>query len=942
MKNLLSKISLLKIFTLLLVVVLLVSFVSKLPEFTMKSSPVAEVLQSGIDKEIGDVIDKNITGSVKVAENGGKSLYVEPKTLNVTVVDNATGTVWRSSPVTGALTEAEKAPLFISFLDVTGALKTWDAYTYCVKNDNTTRELEAGESYSDTYTVNKIDNGFRATMRVSESESTELNQYMPKKISYERYFSCFVDKVTELKESGAITEDDAVKYNKALDMIYALDAETEDYYYNKYAGTPPVTVTKILIDLSKKVQYTRDDLINDTRDNNVADVEFSQPADFTIIMDVTLVDGDLVVHIPTYEVVNNSEDAEYYTLQEVAVFPNFGLIDAKNYNEGFIFVPDGSGALFNINSYDSGYIEYNRPVYANNYYDVLYQDTEYNEDLMLPVFGMGKKGAEKLVVEEVSEEAENAEVAEEPTEIATEAEPKDEIVEIKTSNDKGLDVNSGFMGIIESGANTANVVVNLGIADTSNGGTNFNKVYPAFDVMQYSNVKVFGPYSTNGAKFLATTSSFDIDIKVRYELYADECNYYTMAQDYKNYIIEANEAETAYASAPEIFLDVVSALTLEQRFMGVPYDSTISMTTYAELKEMLDELEGVNKVVSYKGAYNGGIYNTINLKAKKTSANGSKSDYEALMKAHGDSIYMSTPISYVYKDTAVFNANKHGLLGFDSEPALIYDYDIPTGRFNHHGEGHWVVSPFYLPNVVKDFVKSAGNVNLAIEDLGNIVYANYKPETEVNLYEGEQIVADALKALSTERNIVLYNPFASRMLYADYCADVSRESSDYGLIKYNVPFRQLVMNGLTKYTTLDVNESSSGKAYYLLQALELGSCPKYKVTYKSVSDLKNNNYNELYATQYEFIKDDIVAMSDKVKDEFAKIGTTEIAYHEIVDEKVFATTYASGVKVVVNYNTYEVDTEYGTIAPEGYLVIPAGAAADTQAEEVLEGGVVNE
>ena len=937
MKKILEKLSLLKIITILVVVALVFSFVSKLPEYSLKSSEV-EVVNTVFNSELEDsvVIPKTIDGAVKVCEEGGKILYVEPKTLNVIVVDATTGTTWKSIPTQGALTEAEKAPLNISFLDATGALKNWDAYTYCVARDNTTRELEAGESLADTYTINTLENGFRVTMEISESESTELDQYMPKKISKARYAECFTDKIIVLQEEGKITEDDAIKYNKALDMIYAVDAETEDYYYNKYAGTPPVTVTKILIDLSKKVEYSQEDLINDSAEYGITDVEFSQPAHFSIVMDVTLEDGDLVVHIPVYEIEDKSEDVDYYSLQKIAVFPNFGLVDAKEFGEGFIFVPDGSGALFNINSYDSGYAEYNRAIYNNRYYAEMYADSEYNEDLMMPVFGMGKKGAAYYVAPEVTEEvADEAVETEEPTEDSTDV-TEDvvfEVANINTENKGGT--MTGFMGIIESGAETASIMVNLGVADTSNGGTNFNKVYPSFEVMQYSNVKVFGPYSTNEAKFLATTKQFDIDLKVRYKLYTENMDYYAMASDYREYILTKNpDVALDYEGAPEVFLDVISSITLEERFMGVPYTSTVSMTTYSELKEILDDLSGVDAVVSYKGAYNGGIYNSLNTSAKMTGANGSKKEYEALMSEYGESIYMSTPISYVYTDTAAFNATKHAVLGYDSEPSQVFEYDIPTGNYNLFGEGHWIVSPYYLPNVVKSFVKSAGNVNLAIEDLGNVVYANYKPETEVNLYEGQQIIDSALKTITADdRSVVLYNPFASRMLYADYSADISRESSDYGLIAHNVPFRQLVMNGMTKYTTLDINESSSGKAYYLLQALELGSAPKYKITYKSVDRLKENNYSKLFSTQYSVVADDIKAMSASVNEAFSVIGTREIVGHRILSEKVFETTYATGVKVVTNYNQLDRETEYGVVEAEGYLIIAA---------ENVEGGEVNE
>ncbi len=991
MKKFIKKLSLLKIVTLILVVAILVSVISFLPQLQLKYSDVAGIVQEGIQKGDFPTIDKAINSNVLVAQSNGRSLYVNPNTLNVTVVDDATRTVWTSIPQTGTLEDEDKAPMLVSFLDATGALNNWDTYTQCISLDNTTRELEVGEDRADTYTVYQLPDGFRAKLNVTKAEVTDLNQYMPKKISIKRYNECFIAKIDEFK-AGAVatikditgvelkadedgnydanidadilesldadelkkvtsaqtTLEDAVKYVKALDMIYDIDAETEDHYYNKYAGTPPLTVTNILIDLSKKALYTRDDLINDSREFDITDVEFAQPADFTIIMDVRLVDGDLVVHIPTYEIKNNSEDPDYYTLHSISVFPNFGIVNADSYDEGFIFVPDGSGALFDINSYDSGYAEYERPIYNNTYFDTLYTDSEYNEDLMLPVFGMGKNGQTVIPVQETEVEAVEESV-EEPVEDATAVveEEKDvlTVVDITTTEDKGAGVYTGFMGIIESGAETAALTVKLG--SKAQDASSLNKVYATFDVMQYSNVKVFGPYSTNEAKFLAKTGSFGMDIKVRYKLYTEDCNYFTMAKDYKEYLLQTNEnIKEEYdveTPAPEVYLDVISALTVEDRIMGIPYDNTVSMTTYSELNDILNDLGKIDTVVSYKGAYNGGIYNKVNQKADKTKANGSEDEYKKLMENHGDSIYMSTPISYVYKDDAVFNPERHALLGYDSEPAKVYDYDIPTGRFNLHGEGHWILSPYYLPGVVETFKKSlADNTNLALEDLGNLVYSHNKPEEAVNLYEGELVIKKALDTLSEgDRKLILTNPFATRMLYAEYSTDISRESSDYGLIRHNVPFRQLVMNGLTKYTTLTINESSSGKAYYLLQAVELGSSPKYKITAKSVDTLKEGNYHELFSTEYKLIAADIKEMAGKIDAAFAQIGTNEIAGHRLIDEKVFETTYATGVKVVVNYNKLDVTTEYGDIPAESYIIIGAEEAPDVVVEENVEGGEVD-
>ncbi|MBQ8003374.1 MAG: hypothetical protein IJ297_08030, partial [Clostridia bacterium] len=61
-------------------------------------------------------------------------------------------------------------------------------------------------------------------------------------------------------------------------------------------------------------------------------------------------------------------------------------------------------------------------------------------------------------------------------------------------------------------------------------------------------------------------------------------------------------------------------------------------------------------------------------------------------------------------------------------------------------------------------------------------------------------------------------------------------------------------------------------------------------------------------------------------------------------EKVFETTYATGVKVVVNYNALPVDVEgYGEIEAMGYVISPAGEVTEEVVEaEVEEGGEINE
>ncbi len=941
MKNFLKNLSLMKIVCVIVAVFLVVSFVSWLPQTSMKASNLPEVSGSELSENKGAIDNRD--KETLVAENGGKQLYVDPQTLDIKVVDVATQTYWSSVSETDESESIASGPISITYIDGAGAEKLWSGYDYCVADKD-----DDGNNVG--YALERIENGFRAELNFKSEESTNLEEYMPKQVNKERYEEYFVEKADKLLEDGKIDQDTRDNYDKALEMIYAISDDGESYY-NKYSGTPPVSATNILIDLSKNVGYNID-LIREDSEEFGFTFEVTENPNFTVYAEFTLDNGDLVVNIPTGKIVSGNED---YQLKSIDLLPNFGMVKSDETDDGFVFVPDGSGALFDLNSYDSGYTEYTRPVYNNTYYDTVYQQSEFRENLTMPVFGMGsmadrKVKAEEPEKEEDSEAAEGEEGEEEASENEEEAaeeeageeteeqsaktaEPAEEATEEaaeeaeeQSETEETEKPYNGFMGIIESGDTTAEINVRLAAGENSDADAPYNKVYPSFDVMQISNVKVFGPYSDSDAKFTATTESFDFDCRVRYKLYVDNANYYTMSQSYRDYLIETEGLKESFEEAPKMFIDVISSLKVEDRVLGIPYDKTVSMTSYKELEEILEDLKDVDKVISYKGAFNGGIYNTINSSAKLTGKNGNKSDLDKLLSDNWDSLYLTVNPSEVYRDSSSFNPKKHALITFNGDPLETFSYYIPTGEFNETGsEGFYTVAPKYLTYVVNKFDSSAkAYKNLGIGDLGSLYYENLSDSDECSPYQGEEIIQNALETLGTERNLILYNPNANRVKYAKISADVSRESSDYGLIKENVPFRQLVLNGLTDYTTLSVNTSSSNKDYFILQALELASFPKYTITYEKVDQLKEANYNELFATEYSIFADEIKEVYSTVKDEFAKIGTTKIKAHCVLDDKVYETTYDTGVKVITNYNTFEVNTEYGPIAAQSYLILEGG------------------
>lgn len=816
--------------------------------------------QQGLSIPTG-TIDQD-SGVVHLANSAGRELYIDTETLNLSVVDTETGIEWHSVYDDGSSGNAEKSPLIIKFLGEDSTLYEWDAYSYAIVNNR--------------YTLHKIDNGVQIIFDFYETESYRLGEYMPTRISAENYEKHFVEQLELKLNEGEISAAEMIKYRDVLGLAYQLDQEN-DLYFFRFAGLPPLSLVRDLISLSRAVDYTTEMLIEESSLHGI-NVTITTPASFIVSMEATLDNGDLVVRIPTYEIENGND---FYTMQNISVLPAFGLASAEKVEEGYIVVPDGAGALFKLNTFNGKYPGYDRPVYNNTYYNDFYEIPDFPEHLTMPIFGMY----------------------------------------YSELNGKS----QGHMGIIEKGAELGHIKVQLGTEDTSTGGTIYNKVFSTFDAMQYSRVLVFGPYSENEARYLASTGPIDVDYTVRYKFFDNKVTYYDLAKSYQEYLVSEQGLKISYDHTPKLFLDVIGTLTLEKRLLGVPYEKNHSMTSYDQLLAIMHDLSHTNTVVNYKGVFNNGLNNSISNKAELAKANGSKKDLEALVSyfnSENKELFFNVDLMRITKKRDGFRPRSNALYGYDGKPVELRKYNYVTGWFDQRSSTQYLLNPLYLSDTVNKFISNSQLYpNVFVNDMGATFYANYNRRQLVNPVIANSIVVENLVTLAEHKTVALDNPNIDKISYAKYASNISRESSDYGTMYSSIPFRQLVMNGLTNYTTLNVNMSANRNEYFLLQAFELGSIPKFTISAENVDILKNTEYSHYFAMEYETLKDSMKALYATYSQGLAIIGSKEIVNHRMLDKNVFETTYASGVKVIVNYNRHAISILGHQLDALGYKII---------------------
>lgn len=888
----------------LLVIVVAGLLIFYAPAFRMTASDIPAMDIPATDK--GELITVGMTSDKKrkaepvvIAEQAGRTLTLDPAEMIFTLEDE-NGATW-STAIADSTESADKALLMVEFVGENNVFTTFNSYdngTMLYSTTSTVDPVTGEETSVSTFydKIYRIENGVRIEMRILDN-TKKLLAYMPRTLSQESY-QFFMDRIAELEAAGV-----EVKYQNVFERYWRADPSDPTKYPFQTAGdSANPDADRQIIALAEQVGYTREMLLADC--NKYGHTALSpQLADFALTLEITLDEnGELIARIPTNEIVTNNP---YFKLQRIHVLPNLcaansttvqvdengnpvkdknnKIVTAKS--EGYFLVPDGAGALLQFSSSDGTVADVKRPFMNNDYHQDYYWQSEYSEELMMPIYGVMYGGEETT---------------------------------------------HGMLAIIEEGEETANLHVSIAQATTGK-----NKAYVSLDTIEHHWVRIYGAYADNTASYLADSGHIVTDFTIRFIPYDGPVTYYDMAMSYRDYLAEKSGKTIEAPEGPALYLEMLGAVTLTERFVGVPYDSIRSMTTYAQAQEIIEALKGTGSSFQYDGAFNGGVMSGLNDGAKLVAENGEESELASLLETarEADSdLMLQLNISRVYDNGRSYIPYLHAARDYSNAPMEVYLYRADTAQMN----GRWdpirqytVVSPRYFSHLAESF-KAEQNasatlqgVNLSIGDLPNEVFADYRYHDVIDPVEARALALDALNTLSGDGVTALNDPFADVAATGDYALNISRESSNYASYYATVPFRQLALSGLTSVVGEDVNLGSRNLNYYLLQAAELGTSVKYTVSYENPDVLKNSHLEAMYAIHWEAWQEEILAAANACAELRGIIGGKAIIGHEMLKPQVFQTTYEGGVTVITNYSALPYESTNGTVEAGSYLLTTA-------------------
>ncbi len=805
---------------------------------------------------------------VQVGSSAKMQLLLNPATGTIRWLETATGiyqdtNMAKDEGLAGALSNAEQADMIVRYFSgsknankLYWSTSTYDSYSMCASLGQLSYQL--------------LDNGVRIVYALGDDSVTYKN--FPTRLSDERMQEYVMQYLTDAQKESMLKFYTQISSGDWIRGFGGGQGGAQNRL-----GT---LAMKQIYQMFYEVGHYTDELLYE--DLETWEVEADEyPSNLKIYIPVEYyLDGDeLVVNMDTSMI---EETGGVNPINSIQLLPYFlNSSSTADAEEGYMFVPDGSGALIYLDSTKTKEYHFQGSYYGG---DKLVGSKTYNgidNRMRLPVLGM--KTAEHTI-----------------------------------------------FGVIENGAEIATLDAYISGTDNSEP---FSKMKLSFEI-QAQQIMATGASSSSGdfSLYKATDDVYDDDITLRYFWLGKGAGYVQMAQCYTDYL-EANGTltEKAKEQDPPFFVEFLGATDKTLYFLGIPYDGTQSLTTFKQAQQILQDVtaQGVKNVkVIYSGVANGGInQRSLQDGVKYAPGLGGSSDFKAL-KAYADSVGAT-----IFPNLLLQTANTKSKLSNETvawniinERAQIYKFDHIKHQIDTEDEYPlFIINPnvlsSYLLNAKNTFSKQFGLTTMASEDLFTFIPTNYG-EGQVSPSTGEEILDSAVSQFADGMTLMLSNPTVDGYKYASYIMDVPVENSGMRVLDASIPFMGMVLDGHIQYSAESSNRESTDVFLNIMHAIESNAQPKFSLMYENSSLLTGTEQENYFAVDYSYWKDQIGFYYNEYRNFYDKTKDAKIVDHEIVDrnDKLRVVTYSNGVKAYFNYSDLDEVLDGVTVPAFSYLV----------------------
>lgn len=791
-----------------------------------------------------------------VIENEKLKLTLDPVTTQFSLEVKDTGKIWYSNPPEAAsdpmALPVEKgrlqSTLLMTYSTRAGLDTTYDNFNYGV--DNGLYEIEEGDDY------------IRINYSIGDVEREYIIPYVTTAAKFDAYLaemeagdSGFVKRFYKKYDINRLGSDDD---KDELLATYPI-LENEPIYVIRDSAQNAALIR--LEEIFETINYSTEDYEAD-KELNAQSSSSNRPV-FNVSMIYRLDGGDLVVEIP-FDSLENRDDYPIYTLTPLPYFGAGGPED-----EGFLLVPEGSGALINFN---------NGKISQNNYYANLYgwdmalsrEAVVHDTRAFFNVFGIANG-------------------------------------------------DSSFICILEEGAPYASLQ-----ADIAGRNHSYNYVNAVYSVQVRELYDVGSIATSNIYQYLEVLP--DETLTQRYR-FVDSNSYVDMAKAYQSYLKDQYEGyfvKNDDTSTP-VAVEIVGAVDKVRQILGVPVSRPLKLTTYSEAEAMIKEMqsEGIdNMSVKLTGWCNGGVSQKILKKVNTISALGSKKDLQSLSdtaKTLGVDLYLDGVTHYEY-DSSLWN----GFFSFTDaarfitkERAELFIYSHVTYAAREGADSYYLLHGDLIQEMTDNLAAAADKygTGVSFRDTGMDLSSDYYKKNPTSRQAAMYSQVKQLKGIADSgKNIMINmgNDYAAP--YSAMVTNMDLSGSGYTIMDMEVPFYQLALHGYVNYTGMPLNICGNTEEEILTSA-EYGAGLYFTFMRETAFALQKTLYTEYYGSDYAAWHDRMMEIYNRYNAELGHTFNQEMTGHEQLNAELACTTYEDGTKVYVNYSSTDVVTPDGVEVP---------------------------
>lgn len=557
-------------------------------------------------------------------------------------------------------------------------------------------------------------------------------------------------------------------------------------------------------------------------------------------------------------------DSEYY-LANLYFAPFLGATYSDK-TPGYIFVPDGSGALMRFKA-TSDYLK----GFSNRVYGY-----DYSIDNLLVVNNLN---------------------ATRPNDFSK---PEESVSLPVYGIVHGVNQNALF-GKIESGMEYAAVTASP--AGCENVAYNRAGVYFIYHQAYQQ------PTSKSGAGIQVVQSKKNnVNPKLSvYLLNGEDANYVGMANLYSDILTKEKKLPKEQADTPTLAVDFI----MEDIQKGFFANTTkkISSVDYIEnaMKQLTDEgiedihltmlgwqkggLSGYTKSKQYKSGCFGSFSNLDNL--KKILSNGTVSLYTDYLRAH-------TPQISEYKDAAISLSQLPVSITRDDKSAFL-------------GTTYYLKFPDMLTDLANQAkVLRSAKLGNPVIDGGNLLYGEYLTSSFASRVGVRKYAEKVFSSMAKKEKLTVFNPNDYLFAYADQYRNIPMNSSQYVFEDDTVPFLQIVLSGKMTMFAPYANDSFYSRSS-VLKCIEYNCYPSFIMTEADNYDIKKTTVSDYSSTQFDDWKDTIVEIYNDINGVLSNVKGQQIKNHTVIADGVMAVEYESGM-IYINYRSNDYDMQGKNLA----------------------------